>query len=90
MKDAADCLNAAGATIRSHVADYGPQRFCFQRIAALWTAMGLNCDGAPVAPQDVAMAMILLKMARQQHASKDDNWVDIAGYAACGAEIDVD
>lgn len=36
----------------------------------------------------VPMAMILLKLARIQHdQSVGDNWVDIAGYAALGAEI---
>jgi hypothetical protein len=30
--------------------------------------------------------MICVKIARQAHRPKADNWVDIAGYAACGAE----
>jgi len=46
-----------------------------------------------VEPRDVANMMILLKVARNNHAHPDDpghrdNWVDIAGYAACGAEVD--
>lgn len=33
--------------------------------------------------------MSLLKIARTATgAAKLDNWVDIAGYAACGAELD--
>lgn len=36
-------------------------------------------------PQDVACMMILLKVARIKSGHhKDDNWIDIAGYAACG------
>ena len=38
--------------------------------------------------RDVAVMMILLKIARVASSKKSDNWVDIAGYAACGGEID--
>lgn len=40
-------------------------------------------------PEDVAAMMALLKIARiaSGHA-KADNWVDLAGYAACGGEIE--
>jgi hypothetical protein len=31
--------------------------------------------------------MVLDKVAREQHAPKRDNMTDIAGYAACVAEI---
>ncbi len=41
-----------------------------------------------VTPTDIAALMILVKVARQAHAPKVDNWVDAAGYAACGAECD--
>ena len=39
-------------------------------------------------PHDVAAMLALLKIARiaSGHA-KADNWVDLAGYAACGGEI---
>lgn len=40
-------------------------------------------------PQDVAAMMILLKIARVAGGhGKSDNWIDIAGYAACGGELD--
>ena len=36
---------------------------------------------------DVAAMMIMLKVARVRNGkAKDDSWVDMAGYAACGAE----
>ena len=38
--------------------------------------------------RDVAAMMILLKIARAATSTKCDHWVDIAGYAACGGEID--
>jgi hypothetical protein len=36
---------------------------------------------------DVAAMLALLKIARlQQSPNHRDSWVDLAGYAACGAE----
>ena len=32
--------------------------------------------------------MILMKIARNVHKPKRDNWVDIAGYSQCGGKID--
>lgn len=52
-------------------------------IAALWTAY----TGTDVTPKDVAMMMALLKIARAKAGSKPDTYIDLAGYAACGAEI---
>lgn len=39
-------------------------------------------------PYDVAAMLSLLKIARiaSGHA-KEDNWIDLAGYAACGGEL---
>ncbi len=37
-----------------------------------------------LSPDDVALFQILLKCSRQTHMNKFDNWVDMAGYAACG------
>ena len=37
---------------------------------------------------DVAAMMALLKIARiATGTAKADNWVDLAGYAACGGEL---
>ena len=52
-----------------------------------------NCvsDGADIciAPKDVAAMMALLKIARiASGTAKPDNWVDLAGYAACGGELE--
>lgn len=65
--------------------DYGSPENSFQRIAEFWAAY-LNQQITPV---DVAAMMSLLKLARvaEGHA-KEDSWVDLAGYAACGAEIE--
>jgi len=38
-------------------------------------------------PHDVALMMALLKIARLKgNPIHGDSWVDLAGYAACGAE----
>jgi hypothetical protein len=65
--------------------DYGSPENNFQIIADLWNAY----IGAEIVRSwDVATMLALLKVARisSGHA-KEDNWVDLAGYAACGGEI---
>lgn len=77
LKAAAECVCG------SREEDYGSPEDNFAVIAALWTAY----IGTDVAPKDVAMMMALLKIARAKAGSKPDTYVDLAGYAACGAEI---
>lgn len=72
--------------------DYGSPEQNFERIATLWEVyLAGKCTSADVCilPQDVAVMLALLKIARiaSGHA-KADNWVDLAGYAACGGEIE--
>lgn len=55
----------------------------FAVIANLWSAY-LN---RAISPSDVAMLMILVKIARSKTGSSLDNFIDIAGYAACAGEI---
>lgn len=74
--------------------DYGSPENNFKTIASLWEVylktkcIGGNTD-VSISPEDVAVLMILVKIARisSGHA-KSDNWIDIAGYAACGGEIE--
>lgn len=71
--------------------DYGGPLESFTRIAELWSAYlnncpNLNTESATVEldHDDVAMLMILLKVARYSAGGKDrDSLVDIAGYAGC-------
>ena len=71
--------------------DYGTPERSFQAIANLWAdylqACGVQIDF--LEPHDVAAMLALLKIARiaSGHA-KEDNWIDLAGYAACGGEIE--
>lgn len=60
-------------------ARYGKPEDSFTHIAALWGDY-LDRD---ISPRDVAMMMVLLKIARSQHDENyTDNYVDICGYAA--------
>jgi len=66
--------------------DYGSPENNFARIANLWNAY-LGVD--KIKPHDVAAMLALLKVARiaSEGHGKADNWIDLAGYAACGGEL---
>lgn len=73
--------------------DYGSPEDNFRTIAELWRQyIQTRCVGPGVlvdlVSDDVAAMMVLLKVGRIAGGSaSQDNWVDIAGYAACGGEI---
>jgi hypothetical protein len=69
-------------------ASYGPPDQDFARTAGMWNSLFGDKLIGKFEPKDVALAMILLKASRQIHQKKRDNWVDIAGYARCGAICD--
>ena len=71
-------------------AAYGPPDQDFRRTADMMNALfaDLLKDGVKFQPQHVAMMMILIKLSRQRHQQKQDNWIDIAGYAHCGDVCD--
>ena len=64
----------------------------WKRLPVFWTTYICAANSGAdiiVSGCDVAAMMSLLKIARTATgAAKLDNWVDIAGYAACGAELD--
>lgn len=64
--------------------NYGSPESNFKTIADMWTAY----LKVAIRPEDVAAMMVLMKVARLANKSDHmDSWVDIAGYAANGAEI---
>jgi len=66
---------------------YGDPRQDFQRTAALWTALLGDQLTRPLEDWQVAQFMAALKLSRISWTpAKEDSWVDLAGYAACGAE----
>lgn len=63
---------------------YGDAENSFAVISQLWSAY----LGRDLTSEDVANMMILMKVARNSSGVyKDDNWIDICGYAALGGEI---
>ena len=75
---------AKDAVTGQRAEDHGEVEDNFANVAALWSGY----RGSHFTVHDVAMMMILFKVARskgnQGHA---DNYIDIAGYAACAGEI---
>jgi hypothetical protein len=65
--------------------DYGTPEDSFYKISKLWNAyLGDNVTDE----HDVAMMMALVKVARIRTGKrKVDNYIDLAGYAACAGEI---
>lgn len=68
---------AASLTSGDREKAYGHPRENFGRIASMWEAY----LGVPVSGRQVAMCMVLVKVARDAHQPKRDNLVDVAGYA---------
>lgn len=69
---------------------YGTPEDNFAKIGLAWTAYleGRKDPRQAIAAHDVANMMILLKVIRSQNdPGKTDNYLDIAGYAACGCEV---
>lgn len=82
-----EILSEASRIVGSREADYGAPEDTFAYIADLWQVyLGA---GQKITPMDVAMMMILLKVARASAGRyKPDTFIDIAGYAACAGELD--
>ena len=66
-------------TLADRQQDYGDAKESFDRIARLWNIW--LAGKSTIAAHDVAMMMVLFKVAREKHKTKDDNLVDIGGYA---------
>lgn len=81
---------AADAVCGDRNNSYGPPIEDFTTQAVMMSAYLSRTNGRDVKirPSDIAALMMIVKLARQAHCPKEDNWMDAAGYAACGAEID--
>lgn len=89
------CSKAAELVGGDRAKTHGDKQTNFQNTADLWSAWlwrrGLLKSGDGLSAQDVAAMMILLKLARTLTGSFNiDDYVDIAGYAGCAAEISPD
>ena len=86
--DDEDVLDIAARITRGdRQAVYGPPEQDFKKTADMWTGLFqyMLAEEAKFEPRHVAMALICMKMSREFHQRKKDNWVDIAGYARCGS-----
>jgi hypothetical protein len=79
LRDAAEIISGQRDT------QYGGPEDNFERIASIWSILFER----PFTKEDVAMAMIAVKLARfvSDYGFQPDTWTDIAGYAACGYEV---
>lgn len=80
-----DILARAAQLIRGdRASDYGDFKDNAACLAAMWGAyLGVQID-----PRDVAPMLCLLKLMRLRNGGHEDSWIDLAGYAGLGAEVD--
>ena len=80
-----EILDAARQCVTvDRAATHGAVEDTFGRIAALWSAYAEH----RFEPHDVAAMLALLKVGRiKANPGHADNWIDLAGYAACGGEL---
>lgn len=75
---------ATQAVTVDRAATHGRVERSFADLAAIWSVR----LGRPVSPAQVALMLVDLKVVRAWgNPGHADNWIDIAGYAACGGEI---
>lgn len=70
-------------TVKSRQEQYGDAEENFSVVARFWEVY----SGHSYSASDVAMMLALLKVARAMSGYKEDNYVDLAGYAALAGEI---
>lgn len=82
-----ECLQAAKEIVTSDRENiYGSPEDNFELVSEFWVSY--LSSKSVFYPQDVANMMILLKVARAATGKFNaDNYIDIAGYAACACEI---
>ena len=73
LRQAADIVEERGRS-------YGPPARHFARTVGAINAVLGHKLAAPLTPADWATMMILDKLAREQHSSKPDNALDVAGF----------
>lgn len=90
----ADLLKEALGIVEKRGLSYGKPENNFARISQLWSIYfgmreATTREGMYVVDEtDVAILMVLMKVARlMERPDNLDSWLDIAGYAACGAEV---
>lgn len=84
MKREELCDLAKHYTTQNRNTSYGEPEQLFKAVADRWSLT----LGTTVTSHQVVLCMLDLKVERLKNNPQHvDSWVDIAGYAACGAEI---
>ena len=79
-----DVLRLAGEAVTGREVSYGKPENNFALVAQLWSAF----LGIEVRPEWVGSMLAMLKLARAKgNPTHADSWIDVAGYAAVGAEV---
>lgn len=86
---ATDLIKKAGELVGGDRAQtHGDKHRNFATIAAYWNVHIAAKNGLPLDASDVGHMMALLKIARTQSGSlNDDDAIDAIGYIACAGEI---
>lgn len=78
-----DILNqSSDLLLGDRLVDHGPPEENHQRIADYWNIKLASVLTRKLTPADVAIMMVLLKIARTENDSKEDTFVDMASYSA--------
>lgn len=84
MKRETILQTAEQAVTKDRAATHGDLEDNFSAIAQIWSVR----LGRTITSEQVALMLIDLKLVRAWgNPTHEDNWVDIAGYAACGGEL---
>jgi len=79
-----ELLERAATVVRDRRGVYGEPVDLFERVSARWSQV----PGIKVTPAQVIICLIDLKVARLSHDPRHlDSIIDLAGYAACLAEV---
>lgn len=85
LKEAEKCV------LQDRNKTYGEPENAFNPVAQFWTtyleATFSKREPKMLYPEDIPIMMVLFKIARQiENPVYSDNYIDMAGYAACAAE----
>lgn len=75
--------NELGGILAERGSDYGPYLEECEKVAKMWSIL----LGVEVEPRMVPVCMIALKLVRESYRHKDDNLIDIQGYAKLANEM---
>lgn len=89
LTPAQNLLDQAGRVIAQRRSTYGPPAEHFAKTVAAVNAIFVDKLSEPLTVADWAQIMIIDKLARNQGTAKSaDTPIDLAGYAACLAEVE--